>query len=287
MGSAPQNRRDHTIELIDKVVNVLEVLRHAPDGLSLGDISAQTGYVRSSVHRILASLKKHSYVEQEYAGGAYRLGVQVLLLARAMKNSSSLVQLARPYLERLVASCQETAYLAVIRGGRPVFIDVAETHRDLRLVGPMSAEIHYHATAAGKVIAAYLTAEEQDTILSDLNVQPLTDRTLVSEADIRSSWAEVRRLGYAFNDEETIPGAVFIAAPLFAGEERICGAISIGMPKSRYSHDVLQCVVPELTAACAALSARISATSSVCAPWTAQWTLDVAARQIKNAPDVG
>ena len=46
--------------------------------------------------------------------------------------------------------------------------------------------------------------------------------------------AEVKRLGYAINDEETIVGAIFLAAPVFDAQQSVCGSITVGIPKSRF-----------------------------------------------------
>lgn len=83
MRSDDQNpARTYQIELVDKVVRILETLRDAPSGLTLQDLARRTGYVKSSIHRTLGSLKRHGYVEQIAPGGPYSLGAQCLLLAR-------------------------------------------------------------------------------------------------------------------------------------------------------------------------------------------------------------
>ena len=59
MRSSSQNHQPaaYNIELVDKLVRVLETLRDAPEGLSLQAIAVRTGYVKSSIHRTLGSLK--------------------------------------------------------------------------------------------------------------------------------------------------------------------------------------------------------------------------------------
>lgn len=138
MGSSKQGQQSlvYNIELVDKVVHVLEVLRDAPEGLTLEDLTIRTGYVKSSIHRALASLRWHGYVEQAVARGKYRLGIKCLLLARGLQGSVELLPHPRAYLREIVDAFDESAYLAILRGGRGIFVEVVETRRrDLRLVG--------------------------------------------------------------------------------------------------------------------------------------------------------
>ena len=77
--SFKQNRAvpAYNIELVDKLVRTLEVLRDAPGGLTLQQLTERTGYIKSSIHRTLGSLKWHGYVEQPVPGGPYRLGIKM------------------------------------------------------------------------------------------------------------------------------------------------------------------------------------------------------------------
>ena len=256
MHSGQQNStRDYQIELIDKLVRILEALRDAPSGLSLQELTRQTGYVKSSIHRTLSSLKRHGYVEQAAAGGPYQLGVQCLLLARGLKEGIELLRFARPFLQEVVDTFNESAYLAILRGGRGIFVEVAEARRrDLRLVGPLGASVFYHATAAGKVFAAFLPTEPRAALLRTIELRPLTPRTITRRQDVEREWSLVARRGFALNREESIVGAIFLAAPVFDAEHAICASLSVGVPKARYSPAVGRRIAPHLRTACTRLT---------------------------------
>lgn len=242
------------ITLVGKVVRIIEALRDAPDGVSLQVLAGRTGYVKSSIHRILLSLRRHGYVQQDEPGGAYRLGLKFLALGRAVNGNVSFIEAARPELRELVAAFDESAYLAELRDGRGIFVDVQETHRDFRLVGPLGAEVHFHATAAGKAMAAFLPVSHRTALLSRLPLSMLTARTITSRAEVESQWDRVRRVGFAVNQEETIVGAIFLAAPVFDADRHVCGAVSVGIPKARYSAALGRAIAGALKGACARLS---------------------------------
>ncbi|HYK91015.1 MAG TPA: IclR family transcriptional regulator [Acidobacteriota bacterium] len=248
---------DHTIALVEKVIRVVEALKEKPNGLPLQQIAVRTGYVKSSVHRILLSLKKLGYIDQASAGGNYRLGFQFLVLARSLAAKTEMVNAARPYLHAIVERFEESAYLAVLRGDRGVFVDVEEAQRDLRLAGPLFAEVHFHATAAGKAMAAFLPEDYRVALLHDARFTALTSHTKIDPSEVARDWEQIRKDGYAINDEETVPGAVYLAAPVFDSRARVCGSISIGMPKVRYLPRMSTRLVDHLKAACRDFSDRL------------------------------
>ncbi len=256
--------RDHYIALVGKIVHVAEALRDEPDGLSLQDLASKTGYVKSSLHRILQSLKRHSYVEQDGNREKYRLGLQFLILASGFVSRIELVKVGRPYLEELVDRFDENAYLAELRGGKGIFVEVVEAPLDLRLGGTSRlAEVYFHATAAGKAMAAFLPMESRMAILHAARFPALTGRTRTDPLEVDRDWAEIRERGYAANDEETIAGAAFLAAPVFDSQLRVCGSISVGVPKVRFSPAFADDIASHLVDACHRFSERLGETGYV------------------------
>jgi IclR family acetate operon transcriptional repressor len=248
----------YNIELVDKLVRTLETLRDAPAGLTLQELTERTGYIKSSIHRTLGSLKWHGYVEQPVPGGPYRLGIKCLLLARGLNEGVELLPYARPYLREIVDAFDESAYLAILRGGQGIFVEVCATRRrDLRLVGPLGATVSFHATAAGKIFAAHLPETARAALLKRITLTAVTPRTKTRRAQVEKDWADAARLGVAFNHEETIIGATFFAAPIFDAERAICGAISVGIPKARFTPALGRQIASHLKASCVRLTASL------------------------------
>jgi len=252
----------HYIELVGKVIRVAETLVNEPGGLTLQELAARTGFVKSSVHRILHSLKRHGYIEQDRPGGNYRLGIQFLVLASGIAARIELVKLGRPFLHEIVDRFGESAFLAILRDGMGVFVDLEEAPGVFRLMGPVGAIVHFHATAAGKAMAAFLPEEMRSAILRR-EPPALTPLTLTRPLDIEGDWEKVRRDGYALNDEETIIGAVFLAAPVFDSRRQVCASISLGFPKARSTSDLTEAIAVHLKDACRRLSDMLRATGYV------------------------
>jgi DNA-binding IclR family transcriptional regulator len=85
----------HYIALVGKVVRVVETLKDEPDGFSPQDLASRTGYVKSSIHRMLQSLSIHGYIEQDVTGGKYCPGMRLLLLASGFMSRVELAKVCR------------------------------------------------------------------------------------------------------------------------------------------------------------------------------------------------
>ena len=62
------------IAVINKATDILECLVKNPDGISLGEVSSQVQLNKSTVYRILQTLKQSTYVMQDPSTGFYKLG---------------------------------------------------------------------------------------------------------------------------------------------------------------------------------------------------------------------
>jgi DNA-binding IclR family transcriptional regulator len=251
------------IELVGKTITVLETLRDFPGGLSLHDLALRTGHIKSSVHRILQSLKRHGYIEQTMLGGPYRLGLEVLILARNVNQGRNLLQLGHRYLVELVEIFGETASLAILQKRQAFFVDIVEGTHDLRLASPLGGKAQFHATAAGKVIAAFLPPERQSLLLATLNLEPFTAKTITSRLHLEKEWAEIFQRGHAVNNEESFIGGVFLAGPVFDSRHSICGSISLGIPKSRLSAKLEKKMAAQLVDYCSRLTGSLEATGYI------------------------
>lgn len=223
------------IDLVVKTLNVLESLAVSEHGKALKEIASEVGLVKSSVFRILYTLKQAGYVEQPETNGVYRLTLKTAGLSRRNSERLGFASVARPHLERLRDLLDESVALAERRAQSVVLIDVLETSHPLRLTFHIGNDCPIHATALGKAVAAFLSARELSTLLGTPDLQPFTDRTNTKMRNLKDELASVHKQGYAINDEETVLGAVIIGAPIFDSQRTPCGSLSVNTPTARCS----------------------------------------------------
>ena len=147
--------------------------------------------VKSSVFRILYTLRELGYVEQR-GRGSYCLTAKMFALASRSAIRHSLIEVAHPHLTHLRDSLNESAWLAEWRGGRAILVDVAEARHKLRLLLSIGDPCPLHASALGKSIAAFLRPEALATVLGTEALTSFTGRTITDRAQLLRELAKVR-----------------------------------------------------------------------------------------------
>jgi len=94
----PKESREskNSIQVIERMMTLLDVLAHHHDAVSLKLLSQETGLHPSTAHRILGAMTSSGFVERAEPG-AYRLGIRLLELGNIVKSRINIRQVALPY----------------------------------------------------------------------------------------------------------------------------------------------------------------------------------------------
>jgi DNA-binding IclR family transcriptional regulator len=223
------------IDLVINTMAVLEALANSEYGKPLKEIAEEVGLVKSSAFRILFTLKQAGYVEQPETNGVYRLTLKTAALSRRNAKRLGLATVARPHLISLREKLDESVALAERQDDAVILIDVLETRHPLRLTFHIGDDCPIHATALGKAVAAFLPSEHLARFLEKSKLAQYTEKTYTKMRDLKSDLERTHKLGYSFNDEETVVGAFIVGAPIFDSQSIVCGSVSVNIPTARCS----------------------------------------------------
>jgi IclR family transcriptional regulator, acetate operon repressor len=233
------NLKAAPVGVIGKVLRILELLDQFPSGLALKDISEKTSMNKSTVHRFLSHLESEAYL---FRGGAgtYMLGPRLVRLGSGVNLQATLCNVARPTLEKLRKSTDETVNLAILDGTTILYLNVLESLHTFRLVSPVGTRRPLHCTSLGKAILANMEDEpRKEHILSSLDFTPNTARTLTTLARFRKDLLQTRRQGFSLDDEEAEAGARCVGAAIHGSDGKVLASISVSGPVSRVSRERL------------------------------------------------
>ena len=247
------NRGSAPVGVISKVLRILEALQGSSAGLGLKAICDLTGVHKSTAHRFLKHLERERYLIRTEAG-TYLIGPRLSQMSMRGNHEATLQSVARPILWELWKSTQETVNLAVLDQGTVLYVDVIESPHEFRLSSRVGARRSLHATALGKVLAAFLSAELRENILSTIKFQPATPNTIMNLLQFRQELDKIRRQGYAVDDEEAVQGARCVSAPIFNSDREPIAAVSVSGPVTRVSPNQVSTLAGAVISAARAIS---------------------------------
>lgn len=224
--------RDYSIAVLDRALDVLELIDSASSPLGATEIARHIGATKSATYRILVNLETRGYVAREDATARYVLGTRLAEFGLRAGSRTNLVQITHPHLEWLSRTFGETANLGVLEGTQVLYLDIVESRYDLRMAARVGARDEVYSTALGKAMLAFLSEEEIDRIL-DGPLQQKTHRTVTNAARIRLDLKDIRASGVASEFGENETAACCLGVPLFGPDDNVIGAISLAGPEGR------------------------------------------------------
>lgn len=220
----PATRR---VASVERAMRLLEALADAGGELGTNEASRRTGINASSVSRVLSTLVDGGLVEYREATGRYRLGVRLVRLGNAARESFDLWAAARERMDALAASTGETATLSVPGQGVAQTIHFVQSPASVQSVARVGRPSVAHATSVGKVYLGWGGAVPEGEL------PRYTDQTITDPAALAAHIEVVRQQGWAEADREREPDLAGVAVPIF-GEDGLIAILGVQGPADRF-----------------------------------------------------
>lgn len=242
-----------------RAVTLLKAFTDSRPEIGLTELARATGLNKTTAFRILTALDSAGLVTRNHETDTYRLGPEVIALGGRALRANHLYLASHPELEALARKTGETATLEVLFGAETVILDEVLSHYFIGTTPSIGTRWPAHTTSTGKVLLAYLAAEELDTILSDRLAKP-TVHSIATATALRRELQQIQSRGYAVAAEELEIGFVAVGAPIRNHAGKVIGAISSGGPSARMSPSKIATVVPQVIQAADKISKRLGYT---------------------------
>jgi len=246
---------------IARCFHVLEALNAAARAVSLTELAALAGVPRGAVQRITHTLKALGYLRQHPRTRAYTLSGRMLDFGHTVLATDRLRERAYPVLEALNRSTGETVNLMEMEGDEIVYVARFPSVHAVSVDLHVGSRLPAFCTAAGRAMLARLDPAAATTRLARMTRKPMTSRTVTDVAELKRRLADVRRQGYALNDQEAFVGDISVAAALVDADGETVGAINIAVPSPRWRvDDVRRKLAPQVVATARDISAELGGT---------------------------
>ncbi|QRP50730.1 IclR family transcriptional regulator [Amycolatopsis sp. FDAARGOS 1241] len=239
-----KNSPSYSVTSVDHALQ-LAVILQVEGPLRVSDAAERLGVARSTAHRLLSMLVYRDFAVQD-ENRCYAAGPVLALAARSHSRVSLLRQVAMPFVESLATRLDESANLMVLFGDHMRFIGTVEGKRVLRVGSREGSVFPAHLVSGGKAIPAELPAEELEAIYAP-QAWAGREQERPSLKTLREELQGIPAAGFALNVEATEAGVTAVGRVVHTDDDDLRAAVSVSMPSTRFSTEVLGSVVRGLT----------------------------------------
>ena len=238
------------ITILGRAFTIMEELLKSDKPLGVSELARLTGIPKANTFRIMKTLEELKAVSPKEDG--YILGSKMIELGAGAKHNDEFMLVAKPYLQKLSKTCEETVNLGIMFQDYVLFIHT-ELAEQSSLVASLPPVTPLYCCSVGKIFLAYQTNKELEHYFKVHHPIKRTINTRTTKEALLQESEKIRRDGIAHDHEEYDYGLSCIAAPIFLGENLAAG-ISLSGPTSRLQYKGYAFLEKELKATAEALS---------------------------------
>jgi IclR family transcriptional regulator, KDG regulon repressor len=230
-----------TVKSLTKTLKIIDVIINNDGEMALGDIAESSGFSKTATSRIVSTLLIHGVLKQKNRRGKYSLGPGFLTLTRNSNKSKTISHYSFLDFAEFSRITGETIFLALWKGSESIgsrSVDISTGVLHLPIVDWLKMPLH--GTCIGKIILADMSKEELKKYFSSMPLVKHTPNTIVDLKIMENQLVNIRRDGFAIEDEEMVIGVRGLAARIKDSEGETIGAVFINGPCDRLNSLVIK-----------------------------------------------
>ena len=245
---------------VDKVFHIIEFMSDTRMPLKLNEIATGVGFPASTALRLLTSLVEMGYVNQDETTLKYSLTLKFCKIGDSVKSSLNITDIVRPYLVEISNKVGETTYFAIERDMEVVYVDViARTNVNDGTLKHIGRVAPLHATGLGKLMLLNYDDSMLRKLEKEKGFPPLTENTITTFDALQTELNEIRKKGYAIDEQECEEGIRCVGVPIFDYTGRVLGGISVSGPTNRITLDRIDEFLEVMLPVCKEISKQFGA----------------------------
>ena len=199
---------------VTRAAAILDALAEQPGAPTpLSDLARRLGLPKSSVANICAALVDAGLVRRVDAG--FTLGRRLAELGGAYLATVDQVQEFYDLADALPVASEETTQMALLDGVEVTYVARHDGRQPIRLASEIGRRLPASCTALGKAALASLDHADLAERLRGVETLPvLTPNSHRRVAELLDDLDEVRRRGYAIDNEETAEGIICLGVSI-------------------------------------------------------------------------
>jgi IclR family acetate operon transcriptional repressor len=224
---------------VDRALRVLEAFLVGEPQLGVLELSRQLDLDKSVIHRILATLVRRRFIEQDPASRRYQIGLRVWELGQRYLAGDQLEDLAEKELTKVVGRhAYASAYLATLDGADVVVVSTVRGPGPINVYIDPGTRLAAELTATGRALLAHLPEVQMARAVNKRRQAGLGGRPSVALSELGKELALIRRTGFSISRGEYVPGIGTVAVAIRGASGEPIAALSIDFLISPETEDL-------------------------------------------------
>lgn len=247
---------EDNVRVIERVFDILEVLAKASTPLGLTEVARAAEISKSTAFRLLGTMVDRQYVQKDSRGG-YSIGYQMIETVSCHINSLELLTEAKPFLSMLRGELNLTAHLGILEQAEVVYLEKLDLYPGIRQYTRVGYRSPAYCSSIGKCLLACLSGAELNDILAQFRLQAYTENTISDAVTFKKHLKQVRKQGWAMDDEEYQTGHRCVGAPVFDYRGMAVAALSVSGTVHSLADELLPEVIKKVKLQATGLSRQL------------------------------
>lgn len=199
---------------LEKGLKILALFNRDMPALSQTEIAKRMGLNMTSTYRYINTLVEMGYLDKDKSTKLIRPSIFCLAFCNNLMRATDHRHLIKTIVDDIYSRCNMTIDVALCVDDNMMRVYHREAADTLTYSLPDFTRNCLHNTALGKAYLSSLPENELSARIDQLQLTTKTAHTIVKRDTLHKELMNAKRLGYAMNIEEYLPGLIAIAAPL-------------------------------------------------------------------------
>ena len=236
-----------------RAFRILTVVSDHDEGCGLVEIAQALDLPKQTVHRLIKQLELSGLLVRLPGSKRLFLGRPVHQLAIRSLTHGPSRQVRHGILKALVDEIGETCNLTALVDSDVLYLDRVETAAPLRFYLHPGSRVPAHCSATGKLFLSQMTASQRRRLLAAVPLEKFTQNTYTSFDALEQEIGQVRDQGYAFDNEEFLPGLFCLGVLVPAPQGHSNMGLAVQAPSIRFTRERAMSILPTLRCAAEAI----------------------------------
>jgi DNA-binding IclR family transcriptional regulator len=215
---------------LSKALRILDAFSADRPEWGIRELGRELGINPTTVYRLVSTLHRAGYLEQNTQTQAYMLGPRVMKLAGVYTHFNPLSEIARKVFESFSDRFVHNFYLGRLVDYEVIYIAALEGRSPIRVVVEPGGTASIYSTALGKVLLAYQPDTFIHAYLKRTQLVAYTPKTCVKPEQLWEQIETIRKVGFAVNNGEHFEDIGAVGIPLEGPGGQIRVGISLTYP---------------------------------------------------------